>query len=643
MNEEKILLENRIRQAQYQYYVLSSPKLSDREFDLLWEELERKFPESELLHDIGSDVFSGMSKSRHLMTMGSLNKVNTPDKLKKWISSEGISYPLIMEWKLDGISIELIYEKGVLQTAITRGNGLFGEDITHNVRNMQGVPEEISVSTCPELFSVRGEIVVELETFNTIFAPIGFKNPRNTASGLAKQKEVSDQAKFLSVYSYDIRVEEGFFTKEAEKMEFLHKLGFKVPYYEPIFSEKELDTILPQTTELRSHLSFQVDGLVFKENTIREYELDSTMRPKKQIAFKWEDIGEETTLLDVIWNRTGVTYTPVAILDPVDIDGSTVGRASLANLSLIKELGASINDRVYVTKRGAIIPKIEYVVEKAQDRIPILRPVYCDLCKTQLVIENGDKRLYCPNEDCPGKNEHRIRKWIQMTEAKGFGDALIETILEVGISQILELYATNTLDRVCSATNLKEATIKAFQQLYSKKSMSLERFIAGFDIEGVGEKIIREVVSDKRFNTLEKILAENKKGPSVYESVNQMGRTRAETLQKALRAFGDEMRLVSTFVSIKQAVDSPVVSEGALGSSFSGMNFCITGKLSCVRKDMEEKIRELGGTPVSGVNKNTQVLICNEPDSTSSKMKKAKELGIEIWTEEEFFEKASSN
>lgn len=634
--EKRILLENKIRQAQYHYYVLSDPIITDKEFDFLWEKLEKEYPDSELLSSVGADLSTSIPKSQHLMKMGSLNKVNSFEKLKKWISSEGISYPLIAEWKLDGISIELIYEKGELQTAITRGNGFIGDDITHNVRNMGGVPNTLEGSY-PDLFSVKGEIIVGLETFDHIFAPKGFKNPRNTASGVAKQKEVSKQAETLSVFSFDVQAD-GLFTEEEEKIEFLKRLGFLVAPHAFIADENLLKSFLISSEELRKDLDFQVDGLVIKENELKEKELDSTMRPKRQIAYKWEDVGEETVLEGVIWNRAGVTYTPVAVLEPVEIDGSTVSRASLANLSIIQELGVKINDIVYVTKRGAIIPKIEFVVEEAKYRIPITRPTYCELCGSTLVV---DSRLYCPSEFCPGKNEARIRAWIRMTDAKGFGDALIETLLHVGVSEISDLYAPDLLDEVLSKTNLKEATIKAFNQLYAKKSLPLEKFIAGFDIEGIGERILKGVVEDQRFNTLDKLLEENKKGSSVYNSINQMGENRAEVLHKALEDLQEEIRLVSTFVSIKQVADQSQSSESKPEGVFKDMNFCITGKLNSLRKDMEETIRELGGNPVGGVTKNTNVLICNDLNSTSSKMKKAKELGTEIWNEEEFFKKAS--
>ncbi len=613
-------LETQILEAQKAYYEDSNPLLTDKEFDDLYEELKERFPESEILNSVGDDTKDGFIKRPHLMTMGSQEKFNTSEGLLRWVNLKKVEFPVIVEHKLDGLSIELQYKNGDLQHAVTRGNGAIGDDITKNVRKMQGVN-----GIFPGNFtgSLRGEILMKRNLFNEKYKPQGFANPRNLASGIAKSKE-GKNCSDLTILFYDAVSSHYLFKTELDILDFLSRIQVQVV---PFVVTESVQEILTYRNEIRDFFSlYEFDGLVLKQNKKVGEDLYK-LRPDYQRAFKWNDEGKETFVKNVIWNRSGVTYTPVAELESIEIEGSIVSRASLANPNLIKNLDLSIGDKVFVTKRGQIIPKIEKVVEKPENRKEIQIPTYCKVCNSELINEGS--RLYCNNPLCEGKKEHQIAKWISTLEVKGFGSVLLRTMYNLGIVSIPDLYSAYTEWKVTDSTNLKEATRKSFKNLYSVKSITLSQLIAGFDIEGIGRRLIEEV-EKSGINTLDKILNSSIDN---FSNVPGFSRIRAQNLVKGLRAFENDIRYISNILDIKQSTDSTQVSDKDLGT------FCITGKLEMgTRKDLVKIIEDNGGKSVSGVNKNTDYLIINDQSSTSSKAKKARELGIKMISEKDFFD-----
>lgn len=627
MNKQT-LLENQIKRYSYEYYVLGKSSISDAQFDKLYDELKTHYPESEILSSVGNDMKDGFPKAKHLMVMGSQEKIKTEEQLKDWISKKNIQFPVVAEWKLDGISIELQYEKGIFVSAVTRGDSKIGDEISSNVIRMKGVPKKIDPSFTG---AVRGEILMDKNIFKEKYSN-DFANPRNLASGIAKSKE-GNNCEDLTVVCYDVFDMNGAhkFRVESDRKLFLFLNQF---IFVGSFDCHDIQEVLRVTNsfkERREFYDYAVDGVVLKQDII-DFEDRKNLRPDKQRAFKWEDEGIETILRHVEWSRSGTTYTPIAIFDTITIEGTEVSRASLANESLIKDLDLAIRDAILVTKRNMIIPKIESVTKRPINRIQIDPPITCECCGEYLIRDN--KKLYCNNQKCPGRSEHRIGKWLSLLDVKGFGSALQEHLFANGFHDITDLYDKDLVSVARQATNLQANFDKAFKQLWSIKSISLSKFMAGFDIEGLGEKIFDNIVNSG-YDTLEKILSIKDDELSKVEGI---GSERISILRKSLvdlketiletKAFLEMSgTLIEEMRAIKETVSSPI----------SGMKICVTGKLEHFsRKDIEEFIKSNGGTSVSGVSKDTNILVTNDAASGSSKLKNAEKFGTRIISENDF-------
>lgn len=635
----KTFLENKIKRHSYEYYTLSSPTISDSEFDLLYDELKANYPDSELLSSVGSDLKEGFPKGRHLIKMGSQEKIKTSVQLHDWIKRKNIQFPVVIEYKLDGISIELQYQDGVLVSALTRGDSEVGDEIYSNVIKMRGVPNRLHNKAFTG--AVRGEVLMDYDTFNRKYKDQGFANPRNLASGIAKSK-FGENCSDLTVLCYDIQslTDEYFFETEIDKLCFLSKETFEVaPFY--LLAEK--DDILEVSDSIHrerknNEIRFAIDGIVIKQNRVDESDLKK-IRPDTQRAFKWEDEGVETVLREIEWSRSGTTYTPIAIFDQVEIEGTQVSRASLANESLIRDLDLAIGDSILVTKRNMIIPKIEEVLHRPSDRVEIEVPIFCYCCGESLVRE--EKKIYCKNMNCPGKAEHRLAKWLYLLDVKGFGLALQEHLFANGIHDIADLYNQTLVQEAYENTNLKANFKKAFDELYSIKKISLAKFFAGFDIEGLGEKIFENLI-EAGYDDIYKILSLKEVPVESFSAIQNFGTERARILKDGLQELYETILYTYDFLYSMNIFLEEKKEEKVLGS-LSGKRICVTGKLeNFSRKEIDEFIQKNGGISDSGVNKNTDILVTNDQTSGSSKLKAAEKFGTKIINEKELMELCSS-
>lgn len=630
MNKQT-LLENQIKRYSYEYYVLGKPSISDAQFDKLYDELKAGFPDSEVLQTVGNDITDGFPKAKHLMTMGSQEKIKTEEQLNDWISKKSIQFPVIAEWKLDGISIELQYEKGIFVSAVTRGDSKVGDEISSNVVKMKGVPKSIDSSFTG---SVRGEILMDKNIFKEKYSD-AFANPRNLASGIAKSKE-GDNCEDLTVVCYDVLDIDGAhrFRVEFDKKMFLLMNQFIIVGSFNCHNVQEILEMISSFKKRRESYNFAVDGVVLKQSLI-DFEDRKNLRPDKQRAFKWEDEGVETILRHVEWSRSGTTYTPIAIFDTVTIEGTEVSRASLANESLIHDLDLAIGDTILVTKRNMIIPKIESVIERPTDRIQIDPPTLCKCCGEYLIRDN--KKLYCNNQKCPGRSEHRIGKWLSLLDVKGFGLSLQEHLFANGVHDIADLYNQALIQEAYEATNLKANFKKAFDTLYSIKKIPLAKFMAGFDIEGLGERIFEEVI-EAGYDTLDQMLfIVDINEETLISQIKNFGLERAKILKSSLSELYEEILYTRDFLKFS-GIDIIQREKKEEPKSFSLMSLkiCVTGKLEHFsRKDIEEFIKSNGGTSVSGVSKDTDILVTNDVTSGSSKLKNAEKFGTKIISEKD--------
>ena len=619
MSERVNELEKLIAHHQKRYYN-GEPEISDGEFDLLWDELRRLDPANALLSRVGADRADGYPKREHIIPMGSQDKAADPEAFLRWAERVGHD-EFIVQLKMDGASIELQYEAGRLRHGVTRGDGITGDDITANVRKMQGV-----ILSLPGGFTgaVRGEVLLSREAHRAKYADKA--NPRNAANGLMKRKD-GVGAEDLEIVCYDAieATRDDFFRREEDKLAWLVQNGFHIVEFTKLTDPSRIVEYRAQVASRRDTFRFEIDGLVVKGQEIDPDDLRRA-RPERQIAFKFELEEAASTLREVVWNSSGSLYTPIGLIDPVRLAGTTVKRANLVNPRLIREMDLRIGSRVAVTKRGEIIPKIERVLENPPDAPAIVLPEACERCGTRLVDEGT--RLTCPNQGCPGRSYFRLRKWLDVLDVRDFGDAILTRLFESGrVNGIADLYTLEEGDLTRLERMGETLARKILRNLYSVSTIPLSRFVAGFNIEGVGTVIADKMVT-AGLDTLAKL--RNAKTED-YARVNGIGEVLAATIVRGLEDLGPQMDAV--IATGRVAIDVPT------GGPLSGMSFCFTGTLaSMTRARAQDLVRQAGGSVTASVGRGLSCLVTNDPGSGSSKNRKAVELGVQIMDEQAFLE-----
>ncbi len=625
-------LESLILRHQSLYYA-GEPEISDAEFDALWDELRELEPENRVFSAINSEITDGFPKEYHLIPMGSQEKAADPEAFAEWAAKRDFT-EFLVQYKLDGASLELQYEGGRFIRAVTRGDGRIGDDITANAAKMKGVIGALSGDSGPRgsrPFSggVRGEVIMTRETLKTRFPDKA--NCRNAANGLMKRKD-GIGCEFLEVICYDAApgtpgspfTGETPWDDEADKIAWLEAEGFTTVPMKTCEGVEEVVNWRAHVMDGRPALPYDIDGLVVKGRAIDPADL-ARSRPEKQIAFKFSLEEAVTTLRSVEWSESGVTYTPIATVDPVQLAGTTVQRANLANPNMISSMNLMVGSRVVVTKRGEIIPKIEALVENPADATPITRPENCSACGEALADEGT--RLYCPNPECPKLIHHRLEKWIDTLDVRDFGVNLIERLYRSGrVRSIPDLY-TLTVDELAALDRMGETSAaKVIRSLKSRSSVSLAKFVAGFDIEGIGETMVEKLVA-AGYDTLQKLFDASAED---IASVYQFGSIMAESLRAGLDRLRGEMESLAGSGAV--SIEKPVA-----GGTLHGLAFCFTGELvSMKRGEAEDLVKSLGGSAKSSVVKGLSFLVNNDPASNSSKNVKARSLGIPVIDEEAF-------
>ena len=623
-------LEKLIVKYQTSYYN-GEGEISDAEFDALWDELKALDPDNPILHKVGADS-GNFEKIHHVMPMGSQEKAADPEQFMAWAQKHQYEEYLV-EYKLDGASLELQYEKGYLVRAVTRGDGSIGDDITANAKKMGGVNAAIykDGQLIPFTGGIRGEVIMTHEVHKKYFSDKA--NCRNAANGLMKRKD-GNGSEYLKLIVYDALSTDGntYFSNEKEKIAWLMDCGFNVVRLVICKNAERVIAYRAKIMEERKALEYDIDGLVVKENRI-DYEDASRARPDRQIAFKFSLEEATSVLRQVEWSRSGATYTPVAIFDEVELNGTKVQRASLANPDTMRKLGVRIGSHVVVVKRGEIIPKIVGLVEEKDiETSEIVFPKVCETCGTSLVDEGS--RLYCPNKDCSKRVLHQLLKFVELVDIRDLGETLITQLFKDGrLKSITDIY-TLTVDQLIpyflneeSMENEKRSlgAEKVYKSIQAHKNMTLPIFLAGFDIEGFGETLAEKLVQ-AGFNTLDKLLlATEDQIADVYGFAQIM----AHTIIQGLKENAAEMRAL--------VQNGTITIESNAGGKLEGKSFCFTGELVTMkRQDAEALVKQNGGAVKSSVTKDLTYLVTNDTTSGSSKNVKAAALGIPVITEEEF-------
>jgi DNA ligase (NAD+) len=619
-------------------YYNDMPQISDRAFDGLMDELRSLDSGNEVLFEVGAPIpdDSHWITGHHKIPMGSQNKVNTLAELREWAAKVGIDIELIIEEKLDGLSVSVDFENGKMLQALTRGDGVKGEDITRNVSRMQGARRELSR---PIDCSIRGEIMMlepDFVEYSNICDSKGWnpvKNARNGASGIARRLNGTG-SELLTVIFYDVEGIE--FNSELEKLVWLKSEGFRTSFGKVGCLEDIIDVFSMYEKEIRASLDYPIDGMVVKINQKSdslavERRLDSgshsDRNPKSQVAWKFEDETRVTTLKDIVW-QTGKSgrITPVALLKPVDIGGVTIKRASLHNWSNIQNLGLTYDCEVVVKRANEVIPQIVEAISDTMCRITA--PVTCPTCGTTVEIDG--EYVVCPNITCRARLVGNVRKWIVNLEIDYFGESLIEKLVDAGkLNTVADLYRLTEADLTSLEGVGSRGAQRALRNLHSKRTIPLYLLFGSLNIPGFGRSLTKYMIEDG-LDTPDKILAAD---DTRLCTVPKFGVGRACLVWGALIDMNPVIRDLLAFIEI----ETPVADAPASGN-LTGKSFCITGKLSRSKKLWQEDIEAAGGKFEKSVKRGLDFLVCANPNSGSSKLKKAEKMGVEVISEEQLKE-----
>lgn len=602
--------------------------------------LEREDADHPALRDVLPPRGMEWPKSPHELPMGSLNKVNTEDELRAWVTRcdemaveleiAPMSDDLAVTEKLDGISIEVLYDGGRFETAITRGDGVVGERVGPNVRRMKGVP-----ATIPHegRVSVRGEIILrksDVDAFTEFKRRVDpkferVKSLRNTASGIARTKDVKhlEGCRHLTAMFYDVEGVDGL-ESESDKLDWLSQQGLESPY----FSFGAIDQVAKIHADYqekeREQLDYEIDGLVIRANQLEAFNLlgELNHRPRAAVAFKFGNEMQVSTLRDIQWS-TGDSgrITPIAVVDPVFLAGAEVRQASLHNLAKVRDMKIGVGDEVMVSRRNDVIPYVErIVVDSGNEETP---PDRCRVCETP--VERDGEYLVCPNVDCPARRRGRLKTWVKQLGLLEWGERTIETLFERGLAvEPADLYRLE-VDDVTSLDGYGEITAKKLlDPLREKKKIPLPTFIAALGIPSVSRETGKLLV-EAGFDTFEKIADAEAEALAAVEG---LGEIKAKKILDGVRGRLDEVE------RLKAVGVEPVLPEE--GGPLNGLSFCFSGSHSRPRKELVSIVESNGGTVRSGVTKGLSYLVLADPSSTSSKAQKARNLGTEIIDEATF-------
>lgn len=641
----------------YRYYVLDSPEISDAEYDELYRELvrlEEMYPElitpDSPTQRVGAPPRKGFETVKHYQKMLSLQDVFSFDELDEWfervergLEMKDIDY--VCEVKLDGAAVALVYENGSLVRGATRGDGEVGEDITPNIKTIRSVPLRLMVDNPPTLLEVRGEAYMSKEEFKRINKereekgePL-FANPRNAAAGSLRQLDPNITAsRKLTFAAHGLGyVEDASFTSHFEVLEFFKKAGLPVtPVVKHCRTKEEVKDFCNEWQEKRHTLAFEIDGVVIKVNKLSYQDIlgETSKAPRWAVAYKFPPEEKVTKLLDIMVSvgRTGA-LTPVAILEPVFVAGSTISRATLHNEDEIKRKDIRIGDYVIVRKAGDVIPEVVAPMpsRRAGNERIFKMPDKCPVCGSDVIRLEGEAISRCTGGiSCPAQVFNHIIHWGSRAamDIDGLGPAVVKQLLDKKlVANVADLYSL-TIDELLKVEHFAEkAATNLYNAIQASKDRPLNRLIFGLGIRHVGEHLSKVLAS--RYGSLDslvkasqdELLGIEEVGPKIAQSIVTFFKQphNLEVIQK-LRKAGVNFGKVEK-----------IVTEGPL----SGLTFVFTGALkSMSRSEAEELVEKLGGKASSSVSRKTDYVVVG--DEPGSKYEKALSLGVKTISEEEF-------
>ncbi len=644
-------LKDKINKANYEYYVEDNPTISDFEYDKMFAELKELEAQNPLLitPDSPTQRVGSISEKffpyKHKYRLYSLDNTYEYDELEDWyrkIVKEYGEQELVCELKIDGLAIALTYENGIFVRGVTRGDGITGEDITNNLKTVKAIPLKLFE---PVDVEVRGEIYMPKSSFeklnekNLQKGEKLFANPRNAAAGSIRQLDSKITAKRdLSMFCYT-----AIFTGEIknapkthyESIMYLKKLGFKTnPNIRLCKNAKEAIKYCKKWDEKRFGLDYATDGVVIKiNNLLTQQEIGFTARaPKWATAFKFPPEEVTTTLLKIEESvgKTGA-ITPVAILEPVQLGGSTVARASLHNFDEVGRLDIRIGDKVYIKKAAEIIPKVVKVIEDEEhfNRPEYVPPKFCPSCGAELHTHDDEVNLYCDNPKCPQKICAGIEYWVSKDamDIDKVGPSIIAQLYDRGfIKKAVDLYKLSMQDFMQLDLVKEKSAFNMYTAIQESKNRPLARLLTAFTIRNVGKETANVLAGE--FETLENIMNASIEDLSKVEGVG-------EIIAKDIYDFFRNPENIEMIDELKTLGVEPAPPAENISDELKGKTFVLTGTLqNMTRDEASEKIKQMGGKTSSSVSKNTSFVIVGE--NAGSKLDKAQKLGVIILSENDF-------
>ncbi|MCM1187895.1 MAG: NAD-dependent DNA ligase LigA [bacterium] len=634
-----------LNQASRAYYAEDREIMSNFEYDALYDELQQLEERTGIVLansptlSVGYEAVEELPKERHETPMLSLGKTKSREELRDWLQGR----PAILSWKLDGLTVVLTYLDGKLAKAVTRGNGEIGEVVTNNAKTFRNIP--LSIPFTGKLV-IRGEAVITYSDFERMNAQLNaaerYKNPRNLCSGSVRQlnNEVT-AGRNVRFYAYSL-IEAGgedFHNSQEEQFRFLDSQGFDTVEHYTVTEETILDTVERFEEKIKDY-DIPSDGLVLAyEDIAYGQSLGRTAKfPRHSIAFKWADETAETTLREIEWSasRTGL-INPVAVFEPVELEGTTVSRASVHNISILKGLKLGIGDRILVYKANMIIPQIAENLT-CSDSVEI--PARCPVCgaPTQISQVNEVQSLYCRNENCAAKRIKSFTLFVSRDAMNidGLSEATLEKFVDRGfIQEYADLFR---LDRYREEiVEMEGFGEKSWQNLAESieaaRNTTLPRVIYGLGIANIGVANAKMICRFFDYD-MERMQKADVETLSAMEGVGEV----IATAFTEYMADAENQRKISRLMA-QLRVEKPAADTGS--GLLAGMNFVITGSLKhfANRNDLKEIIETKGGKVTGSVTGKTTALINNDVTSTSAKNKKARELGVPVLSEDEFLEK----
>ena len=637
----------------YQYYVLDAPEVSDYEFDMLMQELkglESEFPElirpESPTQRVGGVASSKFPKVAHAVQMASLQDVFSFEQVEAFVTrcrEELGDVVFSVEPKIDGLSVSLEYENGVLVRGSTRGDGFTGEDVTANIRTIRSIP--LKLKNAPEFIEVRGEVYMPRNSFfelteqQELNGEVPFKNPRNAAAGSLRQKDSRITAgRKLDMFIFNVQQVRGReFSSHIESLDALKEMGLRtLPSYRACRTFEEIESEIKRIGEDRAEFTFDIDGVVIKVDGLAQRDImgATAKTPKWAVAYKYPPEEKETKLLEIEVNvgRTGA-ITPVAVFEPILLAGTSVSRAVLHNQDFIDEKDIRVGDTIVVRKAGEIIPEVLRSVSHEEGSEPFRLPEVCPVCGTPSVRDEGESVLRCPNMECPAQLLKNMIHFASKNAMNidGLGEANMKALVDSGLVKspadlyLLRAEQLESLDRFAkkSAENLVAA-------IAASKDNGAERLLHALGIRNIGQRAA--VLLCERFGSIDKLMEAEKED---ILSIEGFGEVMADSVYQALR----EPHTAELIGRLREyGVNMDYAKESSGDDRFAGLTFVLTGTLPTMKRDEAKKLIESFGGKVSGsVSKKTSFVVAGE--DAGSKLTKAQELGVEILTEDELIEK----